>query len=408
MIFLFLDILPDVSMKLLKPHQRSPKQWITFCNTFLLSLVTFMCGLVIYEISILDRRFISVLDSSTVAIDLLAVNLANSHKTPFWRNVTGEISVYSAFYDINKEEANHILIIGSFSNKEILTGDIRCLIDYADDGDVGIEHVSYKVVPNRNAIFLYCPAGKEKIPKRVALVSYASSIPKQWMHVFIIHSRMETDLKMVACVHPITNKVNVKQIAEFIDFYEHIGIEHFNFYDGTAAEDAIGFLQYLKDTDGHSVNILPWNKDVKEIDFHGSESEHIQDCLHRVMNKYSDVITVELSDFFFPVEKGNLIEMVGNYRRSKGSPSKLRLYCADFCKEPNDMKDSANMTHNVFRGKSRLSDTNYILIPDSSAALNSFTAKFENKSLKNLSEKYGLVHHFRNKCDKNLALDKDN
>lgn len=47
------------------------------------------------------------------------------------------------------------MIIGSFSNKEILTGDIRCLIDYSDDGDVGIEHVSYKVVPNRNTIFLY-------------------------------------------------------------------------------------------------------------------------------------------------------------------------------------------------------------------------------------------------------------
>lgn len=75
------------------------------------------------------------------------------------------------------------------------------------------------------------------------------------------------------------------------------------------------------------------------------------------------------------------------------------------------MEDSTNTTYNVFRGNSRFSDTNYILKPDSSAAINlenSFTAKFENKPLINLSENYGIVHHFRSKCDKSIALHRDN
>ncbi|KFM79456.1 hypothetical protein X975_02673, partial [Stegodyphus mimosarum] len=291
------------------PWEWTPKQLVNVCNTLLLLLITVMCGMVIYEVYDLDKRFISFIDTSIVAIDVNNVDFMNSDSSSYWRNVTKDITVYSAFYDSSFQYDSCLYIIGSSALNDIPTEDLRCLIKY-QDGEIGLVNVSCTDVVGHTSKIFYCFTEKGVVPQQVALMSLIDTIPTQWVNVERISQSRNVDninRNIVACVKPfVENLTSVKIVSAFIKYYEMIGLKHIYFYNYNASQEVVDFIGSLID-DGYSINLLQWNKDeTTNANWHSVGSELVQDCSHRNLGEFSHILVVDIWDFIVPIKYDTL------------------------------------------------------------------------------------------------------
>ncbi|GBL92868.1 hypothetical protein AVEN_4566-1 [Araneus ventricosus] len=397
-------------MKILTPRHSfsldyTPKQWVGFSNTFLLLLVAAMCGTVIYEVYNINQRFTTMLDSSVATIDLLATSVASSKIQPFWKEINNNISVYSSFFKMNDDDESMVLIIGSISNGEMHVEDLRCLIKYNGEEDINVVEASFEKFSNCSAFLVYCPTKGNKIPSKVVLISYSDTNPKRWIEVEKISSSKESHLikpKTAACVQPLTENISVETIQEFIEFYETIGLSHFYLYDFFAPEDVVDFIRELIDN-GHSINILPWNKNVKPLNscpFSGHE--YIQDCLHRALDKFNNVLTVDATDYFILGQYSSIDELLENY----SDYGELQIKKALHCDTSNQNLADLSLKNMHFVGPIEPSRTNYFFRPEEKSAVEFYTSSSRKalKSTEILSEREGIVGKLSNECERDFNI----
>ncbi|GFT72882.1 glycosyltransferase family 92 protein, partial [Nephila pilipes] len=312
----------------------TPKQWVGLCNILTLLMVAAMCGMVIYEVYDLNKKFVTIIDSSVVAIDILPANL-NSKMVPYWRTINKDISVYSAFYKKGSSDDSTVLIIGSSSKREIHSEDLRCIIKYNDEEDVSIVEAAYENFSNCSIFLLSCPAKGNSTPQKVILTSHDDVVFKKWIEIETISSRINTGDDQpgtAACVRPLDENISIKQIEEFVMFYEMIGLKHFFFYNYNATQDSIEFIGKLIDA-GHSIRMLTWNKKIEPLNGCDiSWSEHVQDCSHRALkNHNTNILTVEITDIFVPEQNSSLADILRNYNNSY---AQLQVMRANYCNAP--------------------------------------------------------------------------
>ncbi|GIY95584.1 glycosyltransferase family 92 protein [Caerostris extrusa] len=403
-------------MKVISPRHSfsldyTPKQWVVFCNTILLILVTFMCGMVVYEICDINQKFVTILDSSAIAIDILATNIINSKTTPFWKTINNDVSVYSAYYKATSFDEGLIIIIGSSTKSGVDFKDIRCLIKYADTEDISIMEASYEKFSNCNTLFLRCPSKSDGVPTKVVLISNEDIISKRWIDIEIISRKTDGDIiapKIAACVQPLDESVSVKQIQEFVTFYEIVGLSHFYFYNNNATQSTVDFIQQLIYND-YPISILPWNKKLESSEKCPALGyEYVQDCLHQALNKYSDVLTVNTADYFVPLKYFSIDKMLLNFNNSY---EVLHINKANYC-DIHDQKEvvQQSIRKMLFRGPICPSKTNYFLRPEFKAAIefhgaSASASKKIGKFVQDLPENEGIVQHLVRKCDSDVTLD---
>ncbi|KAF8782640.1 hypothetical protein HNY73_012904 [Argiope bruennichi] len=391
-------------MKVLTPRHSfsldyTPKQWVGFSNTLLLLLVALMCGTVIYEMYNMNHRFTTMLDSSVATIDLIATNFVSSKTQPFWKDINNNISVYSSFFKMHEGDESMVLIIGSISKSEMHVEDLRCLIKYNDEEEINIVEASFEKFSNCSTFLVYCPTKDNKIPNKVVLISYRDTNPKRWLEVEKISSSRELDLvkhKTAACVQPLDENISVEALQEFLEFYKTIGLSHFYLYDYNAPEDVVDFIHELIDN-GYSINILQWNKIVEPLNNCPlSGFEYIQDCLHRTLDKFSNVITVDVTDYFILGQYFSVDELLENY----SDYGQLQIKKARHCDASNQNLADVSLKNIHFVSPIELSRTNYFFRPDEKAAIEFYTSSSRKarKSTKILSEQEGIIGQLSNEC----------
>ncbi|GFT99755.1 glycosyltransferase family 92 protein [Trichonephila clavipes] len=383
----------------------TPKQWIGLYNILILLLVAAMCGMVIYEVYDLNRKFVTIIDSSVVAIDLLATNLINSKMAPYWRIVNEDVSVYSAFFKRRTVDDSIILIIGTSSKKEMYVEDLRCIVKYDDVEDINIVEATYEKLSNCSTFLVSCPAkDNSSTPKKVILLSHGDTFSKKWIEIETIPSD-DNQTGIAACVRPFDGNVSAKQIEEFVIFYEMIGLKNFFFYNYNATQVTIQYIHQLIDA-GHSIHMFTWNKKMEPLNScQISWCEYVQDCLHRALSDHNNVLTVGITDLFVP-KYFNRLDLLKSYNNN--SYAQLQVMTANYCNAPNQDVFYPSIRNMVFRGSFLPSNANYFLRPEMTAAIElygSFPSKNIRKLTETLPEYKGVVRHLAKECDSNVTFD---
>ncbi|XP_054716830.1 uncharacterized protein LOC129226255 [Uloborus diversus] len=387
----------------------TPKQWIGLCNTFMLLLITIMCGLVIYETYDIDQRFISILDSSALAIDLTNTGAAESETTPYWRNVTENVAVYSAFYDSANIQDSFLVIIGRITKNWTSSEDLRCLIKYPDD-EIRLVNISMVRRSSCNSAVLYCSTIKEIKPEKVAVISLADAVPKQWLEVEVYDSsrRMDSgEVDVAACVCPHQNSLKVEDVADFVAYYEVIGVKTFYFYVHSPPSEVSNFLRRLK-SNGHEIHIQSWAAESGVCPDQVIISEYVQDCIHRSVEKHSEIVLVNIKDFIFP-KQYLLIDVLTDIRQTTTNSSiialKHKIFCDDYS---NDAYEPSAMYSTTVNTEIMSPDMNYIIkpYPVSEITANKISEDEFSKEFI-LSEEEALVHRYESNCSSTTTFDKD-
>ncbi|XP_035215353.1 uncharacterized protein LOC118188936 isoform X2 [Stegodyphus dumicola] len=389
------------------PWECTPKQLVNACNTLLLLLITVMCGLVIYEVYDLDKRFISFTDTSIVAIDVSNADFMSSDSDPYWRNVTKDIAVYSAFYDSSFQYDSYLYIIGSSTLNDVYTEDLRCLIKYQDD-EIRLVNVSCTDVVGHTSKFFYCFTENEALPQRVALMSLINTLPTQWMNVERISQGRNVDninKNIAACVKPfVENLTSVQIVSAFIKYYEIIGLKHIYFYNYNASQEVVDFIGSLIN-DRYSINLLQWNKDEsKNANWHTVWSELIQDCSHRSLGEFSHILVVDIWDFIVPMKFDTLPEMIESIETNYNSFTMLQMKHINVCNGSRYLStsDKENPEHKTYLWENLPPDVNYIWKLQTLSSVTPFNvtgSEIHDQANESLPESDVLIYRFERVCE---------
>ncbi|XP_067136092.1 uncharacterized protein [Centruroides vittatus] len=238
-----------------------------------------------------------------------------------WIHVKEDYYVYSAYWEYRKTPS-FVRIIAIGPKKPINSNTFSCLLEYKN-GSIKCSDVNYEFIPEDHyqkhiSLFFYCTT--PDIPRRVALTSYQQNAT-YWIKVALTEPVESDEIwqsNIAICVRPFFGEFanNNLPLAEFIAYYQIMGVQHFTFYDYKAGNSIKLLLNALID-EGIPISFFPWNlpADVSDAWDHGHLA-NVADCMYRYAKTHKYVVIVDIDELIMPQQNISLMDIIKTYNSS--------------------------------------------------------------------------------------------
>lgn len=322
------------------PSSSSPRNQIQPTRCHVIHRFTyFSCFVFIAFIIYIVQEFTFILNfensvpSANTLEDYLLLSFSNSTLRKFpdkdvfrfyangtddWRQVTDYIYVFSAFWDTRLSNASLVRIIAGARFIEYKMNATKCLIKFNSSSTVLEVPAESEILTEHHgkidkAIYLKCFLNTDESPAYVAVVPLSWDVT--WAsraHFMKVHSLEHNtqSSRIGLCVRPMFNYTDVFRIAEFIAYYEAIGVSHFSFYIYDASEHIVSYFQEIQ-LKNYSIEILPWSLPGQlQHMWAKGQLASINDCIYRQMQSLMYVIVVDLDEFVTPRQVMHIQEVL--------------------------------------------------------------------------------------------------
>ncbi|CAG7686775.1 unnamed protein product [Allacma fusca] len=276
-------------------------------------------------------------------------------ETTSWRRISNDVFLYSAFIEDRLEgERAYVKVIGlkriSAKTPPPTVQDISKVTDVADinskyycklfytvDGRmVGIksDNITYFVfeegVKVYAGVFYKCYFKSIPIiPDSLSVALYPQNVhkyPDKLIQVRRVRRGKPTDVSI--CVRPLFGPMDdLVKLAQFIAYYEALGVSHFTFYDLSISPSIRDFLQRIEKADLMLWN-LPTGNTSELWDFGTLTALH--DCVYRSQGY---VAVVDIDEFIVPSQHSSLTHLVTDsvYQSKDQFIFHNVFFCDEFC-----------------------------------------------------------------------------
>ncbi len=166
---------------------------------------------------------------------------------------------------------------------------------------------------------------------------YPKEIPNYPTKLIPIQSRSPLRGFLSICVRPLFGPFdNVHQLAQFISYYEAMGVTRFTFYDLSISPAVRRYLSKLGSAiSGIQVQLQAWNVPTgtwNELWDYGSLTA-LNDCLLRNID-YTYVLVVDVDEIIVPQAQDSILEVMRRMEYRNYSQYLIRntFFCLEFCK----------------------------------------------------------------------------
>ncbi|XP_015914554.1 beta-1,4-galactosyltransferase galt-1-like [Parasteatoda tepidariorum] len=259
-----------------------------------------------------------------------------------WKQITDEVYAYSAFWEDRFLNDSFVRIIGG-ANISNNTLHIKCLFTNHSDSGAYIEASSkYKVLIEHHnqqskAIYVICSSIQEDRPKYVTLVplNWNNSWVNKLIWIKVQYSQRSLfPSRIGVCVRPLFNYTDSFHIAEFVAYYEALGIDRLTFYKYDISDD-IDVLIYELQKNNYAIELLPWSlpKDIESMWALGQIAS-INDCIFRHSGISDYVVVVDLDEFITPRHVMNLTQLLSlhdlNWKHFSSFIFRSCVFCLEY------------------------------------------------------------------------------
>ncbi|XP_067136088.1 beta-1,4-galactosyltransferase galt-1-like [Centruroides vittatus] len=210
-----------------------------------------------------------------------------------WTRVKDGYYVYSAYWEYRKTPS-FVRIIAIGPTKPIYSATFSCLLEYKNGS---IKNTRYS--------------------QRVALTPYKRSAT-HWIKVVLtepVKDDQSWQNNIAVCVPPLFGEFanNNLPLAEFIAYFQIMGVQHFTFYDYKAGNFIKLLLNALID-EGIPISLFPWNlpTDVSDVWDQGHLA-NVADCTYRYAKTHKYVVTVDIDELIIPQQNISLMDIIKTY-----------------------------------------------------------------------------------------------
>lgn len=255
-----------------------------------------------------------------------------------WHQIFGTTFMYSAYWDDRDEPHVKILAAGSYDER---LSTIRCYV-LTEELLIVEANATFAIMDFENngeshtPIFFICYPHNGKRPKKIML-SVIDSRNSTWLPVRTSTLNKNIQNKIAVCVRPLFGRFtnNNLQIAEFIAFYQLLGVDHFVFYNLEAENSLLRLLREISKT-GISVDILPW--DLPRVLYNTwahAQVLSITDCVYRVAPTHEFALVIDVDEFIIPKQNYSLQRIIASSNNSPQIASfvfKHIFFCLDYAR----------------------------------------------------------------------------
>ncbi|XP_076359057.1 beta-1,4-galactosyltransferase galt-1-like [Tachypleus tridentatus] len=244
-----------------------------------------------------------------------------------WKQVTNNIYVYSAFWDDrNNSLKNFIRIIAVGPRLEDEQRNVICSI-YDQSSETLIDlAITYEIIrdnhsKNYSAMYFFCPfSSGEPTPREVVLrqASTPLELVKLPIHRRESQNSTKSQDKLAVCVRPLFGPFkNSFALAEFVAFYQILGVSHFTFYNYKTTKQVKDFLFSLQNQ-GLPVELLHWNlpRTVAQKTWAYGQMASTEDCIYRHMFLSKYVALVDIDEYIVPRNHQTILEMIKSFKNT--------------------------------------------------------------------------------------------
>ncbi|XP_067136089.1 beta-1,4-galactosyltransferase galt-1-like [Centruroides vittatus] len=238
-----------------------------------------------------------------------------------WFRVKEHYYVHSAYWKYRKTPS-FVRIIAIGLKRPINSTTFSCLLEYKN-GSIKSSDINYEFIPDdhqqkHTSLFFYCTT--PDIPQRVALTSYQQNAT-HWIKVALTEPVESDEIwqsNIAVCVRPFFGEFanNNLPLAQFIAYYQIMGVQHFTFYD-YEAENSIKLLLNALIDGGIPISLFPWNlpTDVSDVWDYGHLA-NVADCMYRYAKTHKYVVIVDIDELIMPQQNISLMDVIKTYNLS--------------------------------------------------------------------------------------------
>ena len=283
----------------------------------------------------------------------------------YWVRISDDVYVYSAFMDERGPGESHIKIIGikrmernakapprpsvqditKVQDVSDIQSKYECKLFYNENGrfkGIKSNKLTYFVfeegVKEFVGVFYKCffPLQLSPLPNTTEL--YISLRPKNVKGypdklVWVRRKRIQSNLSI--CVRPLFGPLDdLESLAQFLAYYESMGVERFTFYDLSIAPQVRHYLQTLE-----NVQLFKWNLptgNTSELWDYGTLTA-LHDCMYQTKGF---TIVVDLDEFVIPQIHASLSDFLATRKYEKFNELVLRnvFFCLELCQNWNSSR----------------------------------------------------------------------
>ncbi|XP_055335867.1 uncharacterized protein LOC129586577 [Paramacrobiotus metropolitanus] len=220
------------------------------------------------------------------------------YESPSWTQILDTIHVYSAHF---KGKYFHFIALVDVNNDAFVNEtSCECRFKTFFRSTVRVQNTRYDNNRERfRSVRLVCRAPAAWSIDAVELVcqnrnscgKLSYQLPKE-------HNRKTKRLSFALCGPILWGNVSPKLLVEFIEYYTHIGIRHFVFYNNRASEMTLKILKHYTSANTHLMTILPWELTVSSdsVNYFGQLSA-VNDCTERTKGHWDYTLFADLDEF---------------------------------------------------------------------------------------------------------------
>lgn len=337
-----------------------------------------------------------------------------------WIEFLPQLYIHSAFADETKKDSNETLIritaIGPridfhkrklqcvFQNNEIEWKNI--LDDYAI-----IPHGAYRY-------FVFsCISKNRTTPVKISLEDDSTQTKSVFLDVHYQSKQSFFEHELTVCILPIFKyPTNMDLLAEFLAYYDTVGVNSFIFYDFGMAKYENQYINMVSKA-GINITVIPWTiqNATKLSRQRILEIASVQHCIFRNRGKTKYVLPIKIDEFLVPRQHFSLTELMNEL--STKSTLKLGSFLfhrSNFCSKQSNPKkykdDNLFTSRDIIREDKIWTDkkrSRYIARPEAikEGGLNYVRKHIKGWISANVPWQLALIHHYTS-CTKQKTIAK--
>ncbi|XP_076344795.1 beta-1,4-galactosyltransferase galt-1-like [Tachypleus tridentatus] len=227
-----------------------------------------------------------------------------------WKRVATDVYIYSAYWDDrDRLEKPSVVVMAAGVRKSKNLSSINCVFSNDTQSEEYAANTTFEILKEHHhkyasGILFYCQPLFDK-PSLYVTLRFKNIINNIWIPIrkFTYDTKVYFTNTTALCMRPLYGNLNISQtLAEFIAFYQAIGVSHFSFYNAGITNATLFFLTQLR-KNGISITLNSWDlpEDLRSIWAMG-QMVAIQDCIYRHMS-YDLLVIVDLDEFIVPQKK---------------------------------------------------------------------------------------------------------
>ncbi|XP_076312846.1 uncharacterized protein LOC143226147 [Tachypleus tridentatus] len=271
-----------------------------------------------------------------------------------WIDVCPKLSVYSAYYDNRTVETGNpqslpfVRVFGKYNGLVPPFKNVQCLLSMDRENYSTTDVTGYSWVKICSSLFINCShkVFTNIVPKWVTIVEKNSNVDNLlWIPVRnnFRHSDSQRKGKIVVCVQPIYLPFySAVQFAEFVAYYNALGVSHFTFYESQPIQEIKNLILKMVES-GISIDLLPWSITWPIPKYYSKEYitfaqfTQLQDCTYRYQYRYEYIVNVDIDEMIVPLKNQNLLQMMESLSHIYSNTAYFRFPLSFLClnKNPN-------------------------------------------------------------------------